>query len=247
MTKQISPLRQRMIDDMAFRNMSPNTQKVYTYAVANFARYHGSSPDKLGIEDVRDYRLHLLCPRPQGDARSIRSSAPCASSTARRSATRRWPSRFPFARTEDTLPAVLTRTRCCALEGGARSEDAHDLHHHLRGRPARLRGRHAHDRRHRQRAHGDPRAPSQGPQGSLRHAVRAAARRSCATTGSARSRPATCLFPGPNPRPPDHDALRAARLSRGGRRAGLDARSSPRTRCATASPRICWSRASIFV
>jgi putative transposase len=37
MTKQISPLRQRMIDDMAFRNMSPNTQKVYAYAVANFA------------------------------------------------------------------------------------------------------------------------------------------------------------------------------------------------------------------
>src|SRR5579863_9667844 len=33
MTKQISPLRQRMIDDMKFRNMSPNTQKVYTYAV----------------------------------------------------------------------------------------------------------------------------------------------------------------------------------------------------------------------
>ncbi len=29
MTKQISPLRQRMIDDMAFRNMSPTTQKLY--------------------------------------------------------------------------------------------------------------------------------------------------------------------------------------------------------------------------
>ena len=60
MTKQISPLLQRMIDDMAFRNMSPNTQKVYTYAVSNFARYHRQSPDKLGIEHVRDYRLHLL-------------------------------------------------------------------------------------------------------------------------------------------------------------------------------------------
>jgi|GEM_PF-3395767 len=48
MTKQISPLRQRMIDDMAFRNMSPNTQKVYAYAVANFARFHQQSPDKLG-------------------------------------------------------------------------------------------------------------------------------------------------------------------------------------------------------
>src|SRR6185369_17066925 len=60
MTKQISPLRQRMIDDMAFRNMSPNTQKVYAYAVANFARFHRQSPDKLGLEHVRDYRLHLM-------------------------------------------------------------------------------------------------------------------------------------------------------------------------------------------
>ncbi len=32
MTKQITPLRQRMIDDMAcLRNMSPNTMKVYRH------------------------------------------------------------------------------------------------------------------------------------------------------------------------------------------------------------------------
>jgi Phage integrase, N-terminal SAM-like domain len=54
MTKQISPLRQRMIDDMAFRNMSPNTQKVYAYAVANFSRFDRQSPDKLGLEHVRE-------------------------------------------------------------------------------------------------------------------------------------------------------------------------------------------------
>jgi hypothetical protein len=29
----------QQIDDMAFRKMSPNTQKVYAYAVANFARF----------------------------------------------------------------------------------------------------------------------------------------------------------------------------------------------------------------
>ena len=40
MTKQISPLRQRMLDDMTFRNMSPATQKCYTYAVACFASSH---------------------------------------------------------------------------------------------------------------------------------------------------------------------------------------------------------------
>ena len=60
MTKQISPLRQRMIDDMKFRNMSPSTLKIYTYAVANFSAFHGRSPDKLGIEHVREYRLQLM-------------------------------------------------------------------------------------------------------------------------------------------------------------------------------------------
>jgi hypothetical protein len=60
MTTQHSPLRQRMLDDMAMRNMSPNTQKVYTYAVAGFARFHHQSPDKLGLEEVRSYRLYLL-------------------------------------------------------------------------------------------------------------------------------------------------------------------------------------------
>jgi hypothetical protein len=52
MTTQISPLRQRMLDDMAMRNMSPNTQKVYTYAVANFAWYHHQSPAGLRISEV---------------------------------------------------------------------------------------------------------------------------------------------------------------------------------------------------
>ena len=47
MNKPVSPLRQRMLDDMTFRNMSPNTLKVYTAAVANFSAFHGRSPDKL--------------------------------------------------------------------------------------------------------------------------------------------------------------------------------------------------------
>lgn len=37
MTKPTTPLRQRMIEDMAIRNMSPNTQKIYIRAVANFS------------------------------------------------------------------------------------------------------------------------------------------------------------------------------------------------------------------
>src|SRR4030095_2519450 len=38
MTKPISPLRQRMIDDMTMRNLSPSTQETYIRAVAQFSR-----------------------------------------------------------------------------------------------------------------------------------------------------------------------------------------------------------------
>ncbi len=60
MSKKASPLRQRMIDDMKMRNMALTTQSIYVSAVARFSTFHGRSPDTLGMEDVRDYRLHLI-------------------------------------------------------------------------------------------------------------------------------------------------------------------------------------------
>ena len=56
----MSPLRCRMIEDMTLRNLSPSTQQSYIYAVANFGRHFGRSPDKLGLEEVRAYQLHLI-------------------------------------------------------------------------------------------------------------------------------------------------------------------------------------------
>ena len=57
---EISPLRRRMIDDMMVRNLSPATQQSYLYAVAKFSRHFGRSPDRLGLEEVRAYQLHLI-------------------------------------------------------------------------------------------------------------------------------------------------------------------------------------------
>ena len=57
---QMSPLRQRMIEDMTIRNMSPATQRDYVYAVGKFSRYFGRSPDRLEHEDVRTYQVHLV-------------------------------------------------------------------------------------------------------------------------------------------------------------------------------------------
>ena len=55
-----SPLRQRMIEDMTIRNLSRATQQSYIYAVSKFSRHFGAPPDRLSIEDVRTYQLHLI-------------------------------------------------------------------------------------------------------------------------------------------------------------------------------------------
>jgi site-specific recombinase XerD len=60
MTEQMTPLRRRMIDDMALRHMSPLTQGAYVRAVKNFSLFFKRAPDKLSFEDVRTYQLHLV-------------------------------------------------------------------------------------------------------------------------------------------------------------------------------------------
>jgi integrase/recombinase XerD len=57
---EMSPLRRRMIDDMTIRNLSPATQRSYLHAVTKFSRYFGRSPDRLGLEDVRAFQVHLV-------------------------------------------------------------------------------------------------------------------------------------------------------------------------------------------
>ena len=58
--KSISPLRQRMIDDMRMRQLAPKTQANYLRIVREFARYLGRSPDTATVEDLRTYQLHLV-------------------------------------------------------------------------------------------------------------------------------------------------------------------------------------------
>jgi integrase/recombinase XerD len=57
---EMSPLRRRMIEDMTVRNLSPATQRSYLHAVSRFSRYFGRSPHRLGLEDVREYQVHLV-------------------------------------------------------------------------------------------------------------------------------------------------------------------------------------------
>src|SRR5881397_2545123 len=57
--KAISPLRQRMIEDMTIRRFAAKTQHDYLQRVKHFAAFLGRSPDTATFEDVRRYQLHL--------------------------------------------------------------------------------------------------------------------------------------------------------------------------------------------
>ena len=59
-TQHISPLRQRMIDDMTLRKLSPKTQSGYIRAVKNLTRYLGHSPDTATAEELRKFQLHMV-------------------------------------------------------------------------------------------------------------------------------------------------------------------------------------------
>jgi integrase/recombinase XerD len=57
--KAISPLRQRLIDDMTIRRLGPKTQHDYVRHVKRFADFLGRSAEKATPEDVRRYQVWL--------------------------------------------------------------------------------------------------------------------------------------------------------------------------------------------
>jgi integrase/recombinase XerD len=55
----MTPLRQRMTEDMQVRNLALNTQTSYVQQVSLFARHFNKSPEQLGPEDIRTYQVYL--------------------------------------------------------------------------------------------------------------------------------------------------------------------------------------------
>ena len=56
----VSPLRQRMLEDMRMRRLAPKTQTAYIRAVRRFAAYLGRPPNTATVEDLRNFQLHLV-------------------------------------------------------------------------------------------------------------------------------------------------------------------------------------------
>ena len=55
----MTPLRQRVSEDMQLRNLALNTQRAYLEQISRFARHFGKSPELLGQDEIRAYQLHL--------------------------------------------------------------------------------------------------------------------------------------------------------------------------------------------
>ena len=56
----MTPLRQRLVEDLRLRNYSPRTIECYVAHVARLAKHFGKSPELLGPEEMRAFQLHLL-------------------------------------------------------------------------------------------------------------------------------------------------------------------------------------------
>jgi integrase/recombinase XerD len=56
----MTPLRQKMVDHMQLRRLSPSTQHSYTEAVAGLARFYNKTPDKIDNTQIQAYILHLM-------------------------------------------------------------------------------------------------------------------------------------------------------------------------------------------
>ena len=111
----MTPLRQRMIEDMQLRNLAAGTQKHYISLVAGFAKYFGTSPENLDIEAVRQYQLYLLNERklsPDAVNQCVSALKFLYLTTLEMPWTNEY---FPRARRPHKLPVVLSQEEVLAF------------------------------------------------------------------------------------------------------------------------------------
>jgi integrase/recombinase XerD len=111
----MSPLRQRLIDDLRLRNYSPRTIECYVAVVTRFAKHFGSSPDRLGVAEVRAYQLHLL--NTQKASWSRFNQAVCGLRFFFKVTLGRpeMIEQLPYGKRPKTLPSVLSREEVARL------------------------------------------------------------------------------------------------------------------------------------
>jgi len=102
-------IRQRMIDDMQVRNLSPHTQASYLQQVSLFARYFRTSPDALNPEHIRTYQIYLTNEKKLAPA-SIHTAVAALRFLYQITLKREWTFEedIPFPKKPQKLPVILS-------------------------------------------------------------------------------------------------------------------------------------------
>ena len=105
----MTPLRQRMIEDMQVRNLSPHTQASYVQQVSLFARRFNKSPDALGPEEIRAYQVYLTTEKKLAPS-SLSTAVAALRFLYRVTLKRDWRPEeiIPAPKKPQTLPVVLS-------------------------------------------------------------------------------------------------------------------------------------------
>src|SRR5580693_443568 len=105
----MTPLRQRMTEDMQVRNLALNTQTSYVQQVSLFARYFNKSPEQLGPEDIRTYQVYLTNEKKLAPG-SVLIAVAALRFLYNTSLKRDWPFEdvIPAPKKPQTLPVVLS-------------------------------------------------------------------------------------------------------------------------------------------
>src|SRR4029077_4583445 len=89
-TEAITPLRQRMIEDMSSRKLGAHTQRSHIYSCKRFAAFLKRSPGTATCEDLRLFQLHPgrerhehLQPQPHHDGGAVPVSRDVAETGSR--------------------------------------------------------------------------------------------------------------------------------------------------------------------
>src|SRR5258705_1143776 len=105
----MTPLREKMIDDLKIRNYSDDTVRSYVYAVFALARYFHRAPDQLALEDVRTFLVYLV--KKKKPSWSWYNVHVCGIRFFYRVTLQRdWPmEHVPYGRRPRRLPIILSR------------------------------------------------------------------------------------------------------------------------------------------
>ena len=105
----MTPLRQRMLEDMQVRNLSPLTQRSYVWHVSRFARHFGRSPAVLGPEEIRAYQVYLVTEKQLAPA-SLAVAVAALRFLYTVTLKKTWAVQvvIPTPKVPDTLPVVLS-------------------------------------------------------------------------------------------------------------------------------------------